>query len=181
MTLESSSDQTSLNHYSFEKRIHFWKYISHKTFPSSLSMTMFYSIDLLLETELETVNWQEECHLVTVTPSVEQEPNSDRHIHSQGDKKWSAYYIHYTLLFQTQALPLLDLVTDYQRNIHSHRNKNLSAIQHYIRPPSPLNPYMIPVGQIWSPNNVLHIYFITSDSFTQKYETCDRLAQQLVF
>ena len=25
------------------------------------------------------------------------------------------------------------------------------------------------------------MYFITSDSFTQKYETCDRLAQQLVF
>ena len=54
---------------------------------------MFYSIDLLLETELETVNWREECHLVTVTPSVEQEPNSDRHIHSQGDKKWSTTYI----------------------------------------------------------------------------------------
>ena len=119
---------------------------------------MFYFIDLLLETELETVNWREECHLVTVTPSVEQEPNSYRHIHSQGDKKWSAYYTHYYFRPQLYHLILWQTIRETFTAIGIRIYLQFNIM--YIGPSPRLNPYMIHVGQIWSPNNVLHIYVL---------------------
>ena len=150
------------------------------TFTRSLSMTMFYSIDLLLETELETVNWREECHLVTVTPSVEQEPNSDRHIQSQGDKKWSAYYTHY--YFRPKLYHFLILLQTIRATFTAIGIRICLQFNITSDPLPALTLTWFMSGR-YGPQIMfcISMYFITSDSFTQKYETCDRLAQQLVF